>query len=55
MDSVLVEEFGKSGKDLFRSIEEEPIGSASLAQVANSALAIMSKFLFNIILWCCTK
>lgn len=33
MDSVLVEEFGQSGKELFKSIEDEPIGAASLAQV----------------------
>eukprot|EP00961_Rhodomonas_salina_P199259 2687805-Rhodomonas_salina.3 len=32
MDSVLVEEFGQSGKELFKSIEDEPIGAASLAQ-----------------------
>eukprot|EP00288_Rhodomonas_lens_P020244 CAMPEP_0177691704 /NCGR_PEP_ID=MMETSP0484_2-20121128/1454_1 /TAXON_ID=354590 /ORGANISM="Rhodomonas lens, Strain RHODO" /LENGTH=639 /DNA_ID=CAMNT_0019202357 /DNA_START=14 /DNA_END=1933 /DNA_ORIENTATION=+ len=38
MDSVLVEEFGQSGKELFKSIEDEPIGAASLAQVHKATL-----------------
>jgi aarF domain-containing kinase len=33
MEPVLVEEFGKKGRDLFRSIQSKPIAAASLAQV----------------------
>jgi len=33
MEPVLVEEFGKKGADLFKSIEHRPIAAASLAQV----------------------
>lgn len=33
MDACFVEEFGKSAKEVFRSIDEAPIAAASLAQV----------------------
>ncbi|EKX38188.1 hypothetical protein GUITHDRAFT_53943, partial [Guillardia theta CCMP2712] len=33
METVLVEDFGQSGSQLFASIEETPIAAASLAQV----------------------